>query len=677
MSIPPFPMGGSGAAGGGSTAATNLLTGDNATFASTTGAWAATGNATITRTTPSEGGFPAPYPDSTNPGITMKVTTPGGGTSGANGVQLNVAPSDGFKAGRTYTLMLFVAAESAPPENWLVKIVPPSGAESPTVGIYKLGVAYGTTPPYKWWGKAVPWTPTANVTNATIKIYRQGNLAGAHNLHILGDKWGGPRLIEGQGAVTLLPHPDLPDGYYTPMADAFGIVGPQIGSTARDAPVFSLDEDTLYLDGTDAGPDGPGQLYLPSIPGQVSIYAPGSTATQADLQDDGFNLEVGTDYVGVMASQGPGTYPNLTMQFYADWNQGYMMQLRHRGAGRGWATSDDGVTNVRIDDYFQWERTVAGALSVGTNVAAYFETPQKAYIDEVRIRAATRATGADLIVDVNANGTSIFTTSGNRPTVASSITNLTSGGDSTDNTNYYTASVTLKKGRLYLLSVENSHATAAPNMVSAQATINGAGNLMMTSRSTTTYNGGLNRVSIWSGVALNDYTGTIALIYGSTQSGVAWSFDEVIGVDTLTNDGVVQQATGSGSSTTPLATLGAFAQTYNPAYAAHGHAAATSTAPGSGWTELADTDTTVATPAQALQTQYRLDSDTTADATITSAAWGSCAIELAASNSGTSGTPDGGTAVEKNSVITVDVDQVGSTVAGSDLTVFIRGRYIW
>jgi hypothetical protein len=201
--------------------------------------------------------------------------------------------------------------------------------------------------------------------------------------------------------------------------------------------------------------------------------------------------------------------------------------------------------------------------------------------------------------------------------------NLTASSDSTDSQTYTTASVTLKANRLYLMSVENSHASSA----SAVSSIDNSGTWV--SRSTVQYNTNLNRTSIWSFVPTTDYTGTLVINFGATtQTGCVWSLIEMSGVDTATNHGIVQNATGTGSSTTPLATLSAFASANNATFAAHGHAAATATTPGTGFTEM--NDTTAATPAQALETSWRVDNDTTADATITSAQWGSCAVEVKA-----------------------------------------------
>lgn len=199
--------------------------------------------------------------------------------------------------------------------------------------------------------------------------------------------------------------------------------------------------------------------------------------------------------------------------------------------------------------------------------------------------------------------------------------NLTSGNDSTDSTTYTTASVTLKAGRLYLLSIVNTAASAA-----AVASI--AGGPTWTSRSTTQFNTTGHRTSIWSGVPTVDYTGTVVVTFGATQTGACWVLDEMSGVDTSSNDGIVQNAVGTGNSTTPLATLAAFGSANNATYGAHGVANASTVAPGSGFTELAEA--TAATPASRVETEWRVDNDTTVDATCTSGQWGSCAVEIKA-----------------------------------------------
>lgn len=202
-------------------------------------------------------------------------------------------------------------------------------------------------------------------------------------------------------------------------------------------------------------------------------------------------------------------------------------------------------------------------------------------------------------------------------------TNITSGGDITDGTVYTTASVTLKAGVLYLMAVENSAASAA--VVSSIDSATG-GYPTFASRSSTQFNGTANRVSIWSAVPTSDFTATLRINFGATQTGAVWSLNAFYHVDTATTDGIVQNAVGTGNSTTPLATLAAFGSANNATFGAFGQAANATGAPSAGYFEMSDSG--IATPVQALQTDYRPDNDTAVDETITSAQWGACAVEI-------------------------------------------------
>lgn len=76
--------------------------------------------------------------------------------------------------------------------------------------------------------------------------------------------------------------------------------------------------------------------------------------------------------------------------------------------------------------------TMAGTLT--TKVGAmrvYMEGPY--VVDSVRASVGTAPTGASVIVDVNRNGTTIYTTQGNRPTIAVS-TNTALGGAAANGT---------------------------------------------------------------------------------------------------------------------------------------------------------------------------------------------------------------------------------------------------
>jgi hypothetical protein len=198
--------------------------------------------------------------------------------------------------------------------------------------------------------------------------------------------------------------------------------------------------------------------------------------------------------------------------------------------------------------------------------------------------------------------------------------------------------VTLKAGRLYLLAVENSKASA--DAVSAIT-----GGSTFTSRATTQYNGTGNRITLLSSVPAVDVTGALTIDFGAgnTQTGCVWSLLECSGVNTATTDGVVQAVAATGNTANPTVALAAFGDARNATFSAFANLASAAT-PGPGWTEMADLS--AATPAQFLETQWRVDSDRNASATITSGQWGAIACEIACDTSplvippSTPGNPD-------------------------------------
>lgn len=70
--------------------------------------------------------------------------------------------------------------------------------------------------------------------------------------------------------------------------------------------------------------------------------------------------------------------------------------------------------------------TVSGTLVVGVDLAFHLRPSSSFTITEVFVEVLTAPTGASLIVDVNKNGTTIFTTQANRPTITASTTTATS-----------------------------------------------------------------------------------------------------------------------------------------------------------------------------------------------------------------------------------------------------------
>jgi hypothetical protein len=205
-------------------------------------------------------------------------------------------------------------------------------------------------------------------------------------------------------------------------------------------------------------------------------------------------------------------------------------------------------------------------------------------------------------------------------------TNITSGNDSTDSATYTTASITMKAGRLYLMSAANTAASAGT--ISSITNTGGPTFSAAPATSTTQYNGTAHRVSIWYCVPTVDYTGTLVITFGATQTACTWSLNEFSGVDTTTNGGIVQAVVGTGTSVTPAATLAAFGSANNATFGALSNVSDTTTTPGTGFTELSDTATT--TPVVCLETEWTVANDTSVDGTITSAAWGAVAVEIKA-----------------------------------------------
>jgi hypothetical protein len=92
------------------------------------------------------------------------------------------------------------------------------------------------------------------------------------------------------------------------------------------------------------------------------------------------------------------------------------------------------AATTRTPQPFQWVFVVSGTLTTGANQCAYFLAPLHCRVDEVFCHAATAPSGADIIIDVNYDGTSMFATPAYQPMVSDSlndgVTSLVDGGSS-------------------------------------------------------------------------------------------------------------------------------------------------------------------------------------------------------------------------------------------------------
>lgn len=85
------------------------------------------------------------------------------------------------------------------------------------------------------------------------------------------------------------------------------------------------------------------------------------------------------------------------------------------------------LQDLWLSDAFQWPFYIDGVQTTISGGTAYFETPEEATIDEVRVHLGTTCSGSDFIVDVNDDGVTVFTTQVNRPTITPGGFSVTSG----------------------------------------------------------------------------------------------------------------------------------------------------------------------------------------------------------------------------------------------------------
>jgi hypothetical protein len=213
--------------------------------------------------------------------------------------------------------------------------------------------------------------------------------------------------------------------------------------------------------------------------------------------------------------------------------------------------------------------------------------------------------------------------------MAITCTHITTGASTTDGTSFATASVTPSANKLYLLFISNTKATTADAVSSVSG--NGLTWVSVASRNFNTSN--VNRISVYRAmIASAPSAGAITITFAASQTGCAWSLLEIDGVETSGSDGagaIAQFTSSLGTSTTPLATLNAFDDATNNATVGGFSSAAASTYT-AGTNFAIKGQTTYLTPSSSIATEFFAGSDTTVDATIASAAWGSIAIEIVA-----------------------------------------------
>lgn len=194
------------------------------------------------------------------------------------------------------------------------------------------------------------------------------------------------------------------------------------------------------------------------------------------------------------------------------------------------------------------------------------------------------------------------------------VSNLTSGSDTTDASSYSTASITPSANKLVLVAVVVRNDTA-----DAVSTTTISGNsLTYVSVQTQTF-GTRQRLTVFRAMGASPTTGAITINPGETVDHCTWTVDEFTNMDTSGTNGsgaIVQSVANSTTGATSLTvTLAAFGDTNNATYGAFTHAVFNEDiSVGSGFTQLADTFTT---NVFGVFTEFKDTNDTSVDASWT------------------------------------------------------------
>lgn len=313
------------------------------------------------------------------------------------------APVGGFKAGECYTALVVL---NSPTDAFSVNVALGDIANTDSdVNIWTPCI--GTSTDTSWALGFVQWIPAANRTSAVIRLTR-ANGAGSITMRI-------GLVSVNQGAAPVL-------AIQNPAGSSERLVPEGIEYTRGQYDRVALRRSTFqsYLDQYWSGITLYGAIGN-AAEKTIYMYAEGQAA---GTRKTSYEFDVGTDYLelhwGEKASDEVEMWPN--QDSYTT-----LLDGNTSGATKHWQhATPDGVRS-RLGAWFEQVFRISGALSVATNVAAYWQAPYNLRIDEVRCHVGTAPTGAAILVDVNDDGTTVFTTQGNRPSIAAAGTDATSG----------------------------------------------------------------------------------------------------------------------------------------------------------------------------------------------------------------------------------------------------------
>lgn len=280
--------------GGGGLA--ELVTGNDQDFASSLGSWVNSGG-TMTRDTTYKMA-------SQTASLKFAVTT--------SGQYVELAISGTFEAQTEYIAVFFISNESTSSTFNADLIFGLIGTDSATES---LSLNMGTNTPYNGDGSftacAVRWRPTADRTGVKARFSIPVTATTTWHIGML-RVWQTPVL----GTVFVGDRPYMPMNF-------------------NDTDRMHLSPFANGTSGFNASTGGPGNVWMYNpqadtgidlLPKYMYLFA---ESTIGDLSQEGFNLEVGTDYLGFFISQKDAN----TVQFYADFGD-YDFEFQDGSTGR-------------------------------------------------------------------------------------------------------------------------------------------------------------------------------------------------------------------------------------------------------------------------------------------------------------------------------------------------------